>query len=95
MDGVVDARVTLDLAVFLCPGSGGATRVVGVRTSSNLELIPWLSRNASKSRTDSPHQVGVRTSAATARGPGPIPWDDGTTLAILASAGDRFGKAHP
>src|SRR5215217_6957507 len=30
-EGVVDARESLGLACSLCPGSGGATRVVGVR----------------------------------------------------------------
>jgi hypothetical protein len=89
--------VTLEPVVLLCPGSEAETRVVGVRTSSPLELTRGAVGHAPKSRTDSPHQVGTGT------GIGYLPGDppqvhvhnarvDASRLAILATVGDRFRK---
>jgi hypothetical protein len=61
------------VTVRSCPGSGGAARVVGVKTSSNSGAQPQSSiGSASKSGTGLPHHVRTRTSPMTTPGPGAI-----------------------
>ena len=63
---VVDACEHTRVGVVLCPGSGGATRVVGVRPFSVPELtLVTKSGAACKSRTDSLDELGTRPTLAT------------------------------
>jgi hypothetical protein len=59
-------QIRILVTVGSCPRSGGAARVVGVTASSKPAAEPPGSvGNALKSRTDSPHHVGTRTSPVT------------------------------
>ena len=61
-DTEVPTRVTLESTVLMCPGSGAATRVVGVRPLAVPELtLVTKSGAACTSRTGSLHKLGTRT----------------------------------
>jgi hypothetical protein len=88
-------RVTVEPTVLLCPGSGGATRVVGMKASYNLELNsvaqPRMPRSRGPARLMGQHAPSPRDP------PRVESHRRGRWLhtAILATAGGRFRTSSP